>query len=177
MKYVVVVAAIHKIIHSMILRGVLFGADINRIHNGKKSSVPLSLLHQSSWKFSVYSYLGLAALLPEYHHLLAVIGHVNHSLRGRHDSPSKFYEHSQMFCNVEFYKVDIVVLYAAAESVSFPLQKPCTKYMSAYSSLVNVLGILTMTTVQHSTAQHSNSSLDSVPAGTPSSYSSSSSLH
>jgi hypothetical protein len=137
--------------HDLLVKGVvLFGADINGMHNGKKSSVPVSLLHQSCWKFGIYSYLGLAALLPE-HHLHAVIGHIMHSRVGVNDFPSKFCVHSQMFCSVEFCKVDIV-WYSTAASVSFPLQKPCTECMSAYSSLVNVLGILTMTTMQHSTA-------------------------
>jgi hypothetical protein len=42
---------------------------------GEYFFIPFSVLHQSSWKFCVYLYLGFVALLLEYH-LPAVVVHV-----------------------------------------------------------------------------------------------------
>jgi hypothetical protein len=63
--YVAVVAAIHKMVHGwrdLSVGGVLFRVDTGRNHQGAKFSIPVSLLHESSWKFCVY--LGFVALLP-----------------------------------------------------------------------------------------------------------------
>jgi hypothetical protein len=60
------------------------------------------MLHQSSWKFCIY----ITELLLEHH--LHIVIYVLHLVMGRNQSPSKFCVKSQMFCNVEFYKVNIV---------------------------------------------------------------------
>jgi hypothetical protein len=60
---------------------------------------------------------------------------------------------------------------AGIPQIPFPLQKPYTKCMSTYSSFVNVLGILTMTTLQYNTVtltstvnKHKLSQVTPVPA-------------
>jgi hypothetical protein len=67
-KCVSVVAAIHKMVHGChdhsVRSVVLFRGDAGDNHHCAKFSIPVSLLHQSSWKFCVYLYLGLAAQLP-----------------------------------------------------------------------------------------------------------------
>jgi hypothetical protein len=73
--------------------------DTDRNGHSADLSIPVSVVPQSSWKFCVYLYLGLA-LLPEHHLCHTVIVHVLHSLVGRNESSSKFCVHSQMFCDV-----------------------------------------------------------------------------
>jgi hypothetical protein len=82
---------------------VLFGHDADRNNHSTKFSV----LQQPSWKFCIHMNLGFAELLSE-HHLLHTVIHVLHLLMGRNQSPSKFCVHSKYFCNVEFYKMDII---------------------------------------------------------------------
>jgi hypothetical protein len=81
---------------------------MDRNHHGAKFSIPVSLLHQLSWKLYIYLYLGFTGLLPEYQLLQAIVAHVLHLLMGRNQSPSKSYIHSQMFYNMEFCEVDII---------------------------------------------------------------------
>lgn len=66
--------------------------NTDRSQHGAKLSITVSVLYQSSWKFCLYLYLGLAALLAE-HLLHAVTVHLLHSLMGRNQSPSKFCVH------------------------------------------------------------------------------------
>jgi hypothetical protein len=93
--------------------------------------------------FNVYLYLRFDTLLPE-HHVQAIVVHVLHSLVRRNQSPSKFCVRSQMFYRCQ---------YCTTAALPFPLQKPFTKCKPAYSSSVNVLGILTMTALQHNVAK------------------------
>jgi hypothetical protein len=66
------VAAIHKIMYvwyNLVTGVVLFGGGMDRNHHGAKFSIPMSVLHQSSWK--CYVYLGFTPLLPEHCHFHA----------------------------------------------------------------------------------------------------------
>jgi hypothetical protein len=139
------VTAGHKIIHNWpdpLVRGVT-----DRNHHCAKFATPVSVLHQSPWKFCVYLYLGFVALLPKHHLCL-------HSALAHGNGPI-FLKVSCTFSNV----LQCVILqsgyycqYFTTTALSFPLQKPHMKCMSPYSSFVNVLWILTTTTLQHNTA-------------------------
>jgi hypothetical protein len=55
----------------------------------------------------MYLYLGFAAPLPEHHLLHVLIVYVLHSLMGRNQSPLKFSVRPEIFCDMEFFEVDI----------------------------------------------------------------------
>jgi hypothetical protein len=93
-EFLTMVAAIHKIIHSCHILSVkcvaLFEGNMDKNHHGAQFCISVSVLHQSSGKFSLFLYLGFIALLPEHHLLHTIVFHVTHSFVGRNQSSSKF---------------------------------------------------------------------------------------
>lgn len=129
----------------------------------------LCLLHQSLWKICVYFYLGFVALLPKHHLCL-------HSALAHGNGPI-FLKVSCTFSNV----LQCVILQSGyccrcftTTALSFPLQNPHMKCMSAYSSFLKCVMNFNY---NYTATQHSYTSLDSVQAGTSSNYSSSIWLH
>jgi hypothetical protein len=96
--------------HDLVRVVVPFRADINKLQCGAKFSVPMSLQCQPSWEICVYSRLAFTALLPKNHDLHAFTSHDIHFLVGGNHSFTKLCIHPQMFCDVEFCLVDIVVI-------------------------------------------------------------------
>jgi hypothetical protein len=128
-----------------------------------------SVLHQSSWKFCKYLYLGFPILLPE-HHLHASVAHVLHSPEGRNQSTSKFSLCSQMFCHEEFCKVDIT----ASVAPQLPYYFHCrNNTQNAFHHILHLWTCFIFSLWQYHDITQCNSSLDSVQAGTQSSYCSS----
>jgi hypothetical protein len=110
---------------------------MDRNHHDAKFSIPVFVLHQSFWKFCAHLYLGFAALHSDHHLPHAVAVHGLHSHVGRNQLPSEFCARFEMFYVVSNGR------YSAATALPLSLQKSFTKRMSAHSSFVNVLGILT----------------------------------
>lgn len=110
---------------------------MDRNHHDAKFSIPVFVLHQSFWKFCVNLYLGFAALHSDHRLPRAIAVHGLHSHMGRNQSPSEFCAWFQIYYVLGNGR------YSTTAALLLSLQKPFTKCMSAYSSFVNVLGILT----------------------------------
>jgi hypothetical protein len=159
------VAVIHKILtivhgwHDLLVRG-----DMDRNYYGAKFSTLVSVVHQSSWKFSMYLYF--IALLPEHHLHHAIIVHIQHLLMGRNKSSSEFCAHSQMFCNLEFVKwILLLVLHHSSPTISI-----AETIYRMHVGIFFICKIVRHFNCRHTATQHSHSSLDSVQEGTSSSY-------
>lgn len=125
------------------VRGVvLIGGDTDRNHHGREVSIPVSVLHQSSWTLCVYL-LGLASSECCHSHSVscgkepAFLKVLCGFLNGFH-------------CGILL--SGYLCQYSTTAALPFPLQKLYTKCISAYSPYINVLGILTAVTLQHNSA-------------------------
>jgi hypothetical protein len=126
---------------------------MDRNYHGAKLSISVSVPHQSAWKFCMYFYMGFVALLTERHHLHALV-QVLHLLVGRKQSPFKVLCTFSNILRCGIMWNGYCCWYSTTAVLPFPLQKPHTKCMSAYYSFVNMLGILIITTLQHTTQPH-----------------------
>jgi hypothetical protein len=141
---------------------VIFGGDTDRNHHNATFSIPVSSLHQSSWKLCIYFYLSFSELLPEHHLLQADIVHILHSLVGSNQSLAKFCAHSEIFAMWNSVKkIELPVFHHSSLTIS--LQNPCTKYIFLICERISHFDY------DRNATQHNHTSLDSVEARTGSS--------
>jgi hypothetical protein len=130
--------------------------DMNRNCHGAKFSISVCALHQSSWKFCIYLYMGFIVLLPEYHLLQVIVVHILHILR-RNQFPSKSCIHSQMFCDKE--NVANIIPQQQSTSIAETLYE-------VHDGVSFICNHVRHFDYDHNVTKYSHISLDSVQAGT-----------
>jgi hypothetical protein len=161
-----VVAAIQKIVHSWCtaMDAVHFRGDTDKNYHGAKFSIPVSVLHQSPWKFGVYFYLVFSELLQEHLHFHAIVIHVLHLVVERNPSPSQF----------SVYVINKFSMWNSAKWIMFPMFHHSSRKFSIGENRVGntCLCILHLQTIRHfdydsTSTQYSHTSSDSeLQAGT-----------